>query len=288
MTPVFATTGATGVVGGGVARGLAAAGIEQRLIVRSPDRTPALPGAEFAQASYGDTDRALRALRGIDTVFMVSGAEDPNRLADHLTFVDAAAAAGVRRIVYTSFVDAGPAATFLLARDHWHTEQHIRSTGMAFTFLRDNLYADLLTEFAGPEGVLRGPAAGGRVAAVARADVIDVALVALRAAAAVAASGDRTRHDNATYALTGPQALTLDEVAEIISRATGRPTRYEPETIDQAYASRSGVGAASWQVDAWVSTYTAIAAGELAEVTDDVPRLTGHPATSLRQLLRGS
>ncbi|HEY4992642.1 MAG TPA: NAD(P)H-binding protein [Nakamurella sp.] len=160
MTPVFATTGATGVVGGGVARGLAAAGIEQRLIVRSPDRTPALPGAEFAQASYGDTDRALRALRGIDTVFMVSGAEDPERLADHLAFVDAAAAAGVRRIVYTSFVDAGPASTFLLARDHWHTEQHIRSTGMAFTFLRDNLYADLLTEFAGPDRVLRGPAAG--------------------------------------------------------------------------------------------------------------------------------
>ena len=285
MSAVLAVTGATGVVGGGVAHGLAGAGLTQRLLVRSPDRTPTLPGAEILLASYAGADAARSALTGVDTLFMVSGAEDPNRLADHLTFVDAAAAAGVHRIVYTSFFGANAESTFLLGRDHWHTEQHIRQSGMAFTFLRDNLYADFLPDMAGPEGVLRGPAGDGRLAAVARADVIDVALVVLLAAAG--SGREATQHDNATYDLTGPQALTLDEVAEIVTRVTGRPVRYQPETIPEAYASREVYGAPTWLVDAWVSTYTAIAAGELAQVADDVPRLTGHPAVGLEQLLGG-
>ena len=277
-------TGATGIVGGGVARRLATAGIDQRLLVRSPARTPALPGAQVAAASYGDPIASRDALTGVDTVFMVSGAEDPQRRADHLTFVDAIAAAGVRRVVYTSFFGAGPDSTFLLARDHWYTEQRIRDLGLEFTFLRDNLYADQFLDFAGPEGVLRGPAGDGRVAAVARADVIDVAVNVLQAAAFSPAS---TEHDGMTYGLTGPAALNLDEVAEIITTVTGRRVRYEPETVEQAYASRAGFGAPDWQLDAWVSTYTAIAAGELAGVTDDVALITGHPPISLEQLLGG-
>lgn len=285
MSPVIAVTGATGVVGGSVARRLANGGIAQRLIVRSPGRTPALPGAEVAQASYGDPVSAVAALTGIDTLFMVSGAESPDRLADHLIFLDAAARAGVRRILYTSFFSASAASTFLLGRDHWHTEKRIRELGFEFTFLRDNLYAEALLDFAGPEGVLRGPAGDGRISAVARADVIDAAVAVLTPAAQ--AMDRRTTHDGVTYRLTGPAALTLDEVADIITRVTGRQVRYQPQTLAEAYETRAGYGAAEWQVEAWVSTYTAIALGELAEVTDDVQRVTGHPATSLAALLGG-
>jgi NAD(P)H dehydrogenase (quinone) len=71
-----------------------------------------------------------------------------------------------------------PTATFTLARDHWHTEQHIRASGMAYTFLRDNVYADLFRYLAGDDGVLRGPAGQGRVAGVAQDDIADVAAVA--------------------------------------------------------------------------------------------------------------
>lgn len=287
LAPTIAVTGATGVVGGGVARRLATAGVAQRLVVRSPGRTPILPGAQVAAASYGDAAAVRAAMAGIDTVFMVSGAEDPHRRDDHFTFIDAAAAAGVRRFVYTSFFGASPESTFLLARDHWYTEQRIRDLGLAFTFLRDNLYADQFLDFAGPEGVLRGPAGDGRVAAVARADVIDVAVAVLTAAAPNDAGLFRTAHDGATYGLTGPQALTLADIADIITRVTGRSIRYEPETLEQAYASRAGFGAADWQVDAWVSTYTAIAAGELEVVTGDVEAVTGHPPISLENLLGG-
>ena len=279
---LIAVTGATGVIGGGVAQQLSARGIGQRLVVRSPGRAPAIRGAEVASASYGDSAAATAALAGIDTLFMVSAAEDPNRRADHLSFVDAAVAAGVRRVVYTSFYGAGPESTFLLARDHWHTEQHIRASGMAFTFLRDNLYADLLPEMAGPEGVLRGPAGDGRVAAVARADVIDAAVAVL-----AAADQGSSVHDGVTYAPTGPVALTIAEIAAIITRETGHQVSYQDETLAEAYASRAGYGAPQWMVDAWVSTYTAIAAGELAGVSDDVQLLTGHPPLSLAELLGG-
>jgi uncharacterized protein YbjT (DUF2867 family) len=285
MTAPIAVTGATGVVGGGVAQQLAARGIAQRLVVRSPHRAPAIAGTEVAGAAYGDAAAVREALQGIDTVFMVSAAENVDRVTEHLTFVDAAVSAGVRRIVYTSFLGAAEDAVFLLGRDHWRTEQHIRGSGVAFTFLRDNLYADLVPELAGPEGVIRGPAGEGRLSAVARADVIDVATEVLVAAAA--AQSEPSVHDGITYHLTGPEALTLTEMAKIITGVTGRPVRFENETIEQAYASRAGYGAPDWQVDAWVSTYTAIAAGEMAEVTDDVEGVTGHPAIGFRALLGG-
>ena len=75
-------------------------------------------------------------------------------------------------------------------------------------------------------------------------------------------------------------------MAGLLAAAKGRPVRYHPETVEEAYASRAEYGAPQWQLDAWVSTYTAIAAGEVAAVTDDVPRLTGRPATALADLLR--
>jgi len=71
----------------------------------------------------------------------------------------------------------------------------------------------------------------------------------------------------------------------VISEATGRPVRYEAETLEQAYASRAGYGAPQWEVDGWVTSYSAIAAGELDVVTDHVERLTGHAPISLAEYL---
>lgn len=272
----LATTGATGTIGGGVARRLAAAGIEQRLVVRDPGRAPRLPGATVAEADYGDGRAARRALDGIRTVFFVSGSEAADRRAQHRTFIDAAAASGVDHVVYLSFYGAAPDATFTLARDHWATEEHIRERGLTGTFLRDNLYLDVLPHFAGEDGLLRGPAADGRVAAVAQADVVDVAAAILT---------DPGPHAGRTYDLTGPEALTLEEVAATLTQETGRDVRYVPETLDEAYASRAAYGAEDWQVEAWVSTYAAIAAGELEGVTDDVATLTGHAPRSLVEVL---
>ncbi|MGH3736471.1 MAG: SDR family oxidoreductase [Micromonosporaceae bacterium] len=275
--PSLAVTGATGRLGGRVARRLAGSGIPQLLVVRDPARAPDLPGAEVAAASYGDGEAARQALDGTETVFMVSGAERPDRVAEHVSFVDAAVAAGVRHLVYVSFYGAAPDATFTLARDHWATEQHIAASGLAYTFLRDNLYLDFLRSLAGEDGVIRGPAGDGRVAAVAQDDIADVAAAVLR---------DPNAHAGRRYDLTGPEAPTLTEVAATIARVTGRQVSYHPETVEEAYRSRARYGAPDWQLDAWVSTYTAIAAGELTTVTDHVTRVAGHPPRSLADLLR--
>jgi uncharacterized protein YbjT (DUF2867 family) len=93
-------------------------------------------------------------------------------------------------------------------------------------------------------------------------------------------------HADATYVLTGPEALTLAEAADRAGAVLGRSLRFEDETVEAAYASRKAAyGAEDWQLDAWVSTYTAIKDGSCSEVTGDVERLTGHPARTLEQAL---
>lgn len=274
---LVAVTGATGVVGRRVAVLLAERGIRQRLVVRDPSRAPRLDGAEVRRiAGYGAGDDVRSALDGVDTLFLVPAAESVDRLRDHLTAVDAAVEAGVRRVVYLSFVDARADSTFTLGRDHWATEERIRAAGVAWTFARMNLYLDFLPFMSSPAGVIEGPAGDGRAAVVARADV----------AAAVAALLTADGEDGRTHDLTGPEALTLGEAAELMARVSGKPVAFHDQTVEQAYASRASYGAPDWQVTAWVTTYTAIAAGDVAAVSDAVPRLTGRPATSLEDYLR--
>jgi NAD(P)H dehydrogenase (quinone) len=273
----LAVTGSTGRLGSRVARALSELGVDQRLVVRDPSKAPALPGSHIATADYGDSATVRTALTGAHTVFMVSAAETSDRVQKHLTFIDAAIDAGVERIVYVSFFGASPTATFTLARDHWATEQHLRSVGVAHTIVRDNIYADFTPHFIGTDGSIRGPAGDGRVAVVAQADIAEVAVAALTSDGA---------YDGRTLNLTGPEALTMDEIAAILSDHLGRTVTYIPETIEEAYASRAVYGAPPWQVDAWVSTYTAIAAGELSATSEDIPEVTGHPAMTLKQVLR--
>ncbi|MFW6773875.1 SDR family oxidoreductase [Nocardioides sp. CPCC 205120] len=277
MTPSpIAVTGVTGALGGLVARDLAARGVEQCLLARSPERAPELPGATAVRCDYADPDGAVAALEGVETLFMVSASETEDRVDVHRGFVDAAVAAGVRHVVYTSFAAAAPDCTFTLGRDHFATEEHLRASGLATTFLRDSFYLDVFPLFVGEDDVLRGPAGDGRVAAVARADVA-------RAAVAVLLAPDD--HVGRTHELTGPEALTLTEVAARIAAATGRPVTFHDETLEEAYASRRPWDAPRWQEDAWVSTYTAIASGELARTTDAVRALTGRDPLSLAALL---
>jgi uncharacterized protein YbjT (DUF2867 family) len=238
-----------------------------------------LPASHVAAADYDDGSAVHAALAGIEVVFMVSAAETPERVQQHLTFIDAAAQAGVRRIVYVSFFGASPTATFTLARDHWATEQHLRSVGMAYTILRDNIYADFTPHFISTDGNIRGPAGEGRVSVVAQADIADVAAAVLTSDGA---------YDGRALNLTGPAAFTMYEIADVLSDHLGRAVGYIPESIEEAYASRAVYGAPRWQVDAWVSTYTAIAAGELAGISEDIPEVTGQQARSLEAVLAAS
>lgn len=274
--PALAITGSTGVLGGALAAGLAQAGIPQRLLVRTPAKAPQLPGARVVRAAYQDTAETRAALAGVRTLFMVSASESEDRTASHRAFIDAAAAAGVRQVVYTSFMAAAPDAVFTLAREHHATEEHLKASGMGWTFLRDNFYADFMGAMVGDDGVIRGPAGAGRCSIVARADVVRTAAAILR---------EPELHLGRSYQLTGPQALSMPEVAAILTEETGSAVRFVNESLEQAHASRAGYGAPAWQLDAWVSTYTAIASGALEPVSDDIERITGKPPMRLADLL---
>jgi uncharacterized protein YbjT (DUF2867 family) len=274
---VIGVAGATGGLGSRVAAGLAERGVEQRLIVRDPARAPSLPGAEVVQAAgYDDGEAMRRAFDGVDVLFLPSAGEHPDRVnALHRPAVEAAVVAGVERLVYTSFLGAAPDCTFTFGRDHFHTEQLIRDAGIGHTFLRDSIYLDFVPFFAGADAVIRGPAGDGRVAAVARDDVADVALAALLS----------VEHAGAAYELSGGEALTMTEAAEVLTRHTGREVRFVNETLEEARESRRPSGAPDWEIEGWVTTYAAIAAGELDVVTDHVQRIAGHPPMTLPELL---
>ncbi len=272
----IAVTGSTGAVGGLVARQLAEAGLGQRLLARDVTRAPELGGAVAYPCSYADTEAAVAALEGVHTLFMVSAAENEHRLTEHRTFIDAASEAGVRHVVYTSFLGAAEDSVFTLGRDHWATEEHLKASGMDWTFLRDSFYAEVMEMFADDEGVIRGPGGDGRVSVVSQEDV---------ARSAVAVLLDVSAHRGATYDITGPEALTLTEVAATIAEVRDADVSFHDETVEEAWASRASYGVPDWQMEAWVSTYTAIASGEVAAVTDHVERLTGARATPLADVL---
>jgi NAD(P)H dehydrogenase (quinone) len=269
----IALTGTTGAVGAAVLEKL---GSDPTTVLIGRNASTLPEGYEHRQATYGDGPAMTAALEGVDTLFFVSGRESATRLDEHLSVVDAATKASIQRIVYLSFLGAAPDCTFTLGRHHWYTEQAIRDSGLAFTFLRDSLYQDYLPFMMGADGVIRGPAGGGRLSAVARDDVAEVA-------ATILGAGDA--HDGVTYDITGPEALTLAEVAVQIQDVAGVPVSFHDESEEEAYASRAKFNAPAFEVEGWVTSYQSIGVGEMALVSDDVETVIGRHARSFHEFL---
>jgi uncharacterized protein YbjT (DUF2867 family) len=287
MSRLIAVTGATGELGGRVARLLAERrpdDVALRLVVRDAGRAPDLPGAEVVAnpGGYRDPAGLAAAFAGVHTLYLVSGEEAQDRVQQHVAAVDAAAAAGVQRIVYTSFVGAErPEPTFTLVRHHGLTEERIRATGLRHTVLRHSMYADFVPFFATPTpsgAVIAAPAGEGRAGFVSRDDLAEVGAAVLL--------DDSGRFDGAALEVTGPAALTLAEAAAVLSEVIGRPVEYVDQSVEEAWATRRPSGHPDWEVEGWVTSYLAIAAGELDVVTDVVPRVTGHPALTVEEQLR--
>lgn len=269
----IAVTGSTGILGGRVVRELAERGVEQRLIVRDPARAPALSGADVAVAAYEDSEAMARALDGTNTLFLVSGHEDPDRISLHRKAIEGARLAGVERIVYTSFMGAAPNATFPFARDHSDTEQAVREAGISLTSMRNALYADVAPLFVAADGVIRAPAGHGRVAWVARADVARLAVVLLT----------ESGHEGQIYDVSGPHAIDLHETARILTRATRRVITYHAETLEEARESRSGHP--DWLVDGWIGSYLMLGTGEGSVTSHTIEHITGQRPMTLPEFL---
>jgi len=291
-------TGASGRYGRLATEKLIAQGHARDLILIT--RTPAKL-ADCAQAGcqvcYGDFDRpeTLRAaMNGADKLMLISGTRVGARVLQHRAAIDAAAAAGVRHVVYTSFVNVEPANPAIVTIDHRETENLIRASGLAFTFMRDAHYADAMILNAGPgfiaSGVWLTSTRDGREAMVWREDCVDCAVAVLT----------QDGHENKSYTVTGPNRENFAEVAEMLAEVTGRPIRlvetddagmyahFDALGIPREPVDNQTVAGIPWNSDDMVSFERAIREGFLDVCTDDVRRLTGRPARSVRELIEAN
>jgi NAD(P)H dehydrogenase (quinone) len=249
-------TGATGDVGGRVARELAARGVPCRLIVRDPARAPDLPGAEVAVASFDDPEALSTALDPGDRVFMVSmHAEYAERLALHRSFVEVAARRRVGRVIYLSYLAPGADATFIHARSHGATEAMLRESGLPWSAVRNGMYGDMIASWFDPDGRITGPGGDGRVSFSYRPELGEVIATLLV---------EPAHDDREIVTVTTPESVSLSELAALATEVTGDPYRYEPVEREVRIAYRRGPGRPDWSIEAGISSVTSRDLIELA------------------------
>ena len=273
---MIVVTGSTGRVGGLVARRLESAGHPMRLLVRDPDRAPRLKGAQVHAADYGDPEALAQGLEKGDRVFMVSlwiGGD--TRLDLHRSFIEAAARAGVAHLIYLSFVNAGPKATFSHAREHGATEEMLKASGVPWTAIRNSMYADDIPGWFDPDGVAREPGAEARMSFSYRPELADV----------IAAALTEPGHEGRIYNITTPDSASMRELAQIATRVTGEEYRYEPISDDSWIERWKAQGRPDWALEAGLTSYEALRAGELDVVSDDYRKVTGRKAATIAQVI---
>jgi uncharacterized protein YbjT (DUF2867 family) len=272
---MIAVTGATGNVGRLTADELVRRGHPLRLIVRDPSRAPALPRAEVVQADYGDPDSLARALHEGDRVFMCSVHEGPaRRVPLHRSFIEAAARQGVAKVVYLSFVNAGPDAVFLHARSHGATEELLEESGLPYSAIRNGMYADEIPGWFDAEGVAREPVGDGRISFSYRPELAE-------AIAAVLTEPERNRK---TYDIVG-EPVGIAELARIATAVTGREYAYEPSPREDWETRWRERGKEDWAIEAGLTSFDAQQAGEFDVVSDDYRLLTGKDPLTVAELI---
>jgi NAD(P)H dehydrogenase (quinone) len=294
MTKI-AITGASGQYGRLATDKLIAAGRARDLILIT--RTPAKladrerAGCEVRCGDFDKPDTLVPAVRGAEKMLLISGTRVGARVHQHRAAIDAAAAAGVRHLVYTSFVNVEPSNPAVVTIDHRETEELIRASGIDWTFLRDAHYADAMILNASPlfiaSGVWLTSTRGAREAMVWREDCVDCAVSVLT----------RNGHENRFYSITGPNRENFSEVAAMLTEITGRPVKVVETDDAGMYAHFDALGiprkpvddhsvaGIPWNSDDMVSFERAIREGYLDVRTDDVERLTGRKARSVRDMI---
>ncbi|UCN15036.1 SDR family oxidoreductase [Cellulomonas iranensis] len=276
-------TGATGHLGRLAVEGLLAAGVTDVVAgARGTDRVADLVarGARAAEVDYDRPETLAAAFAGADTVVLVSGSEVGRRVPQHQAVADAAVAAGVRRVVYTSAPHAD-ATELVLAPEHKATEELLAASGLVTTILRNNWYTENYVQSlqqAAATGEIVGSVGQGRVASASRQDFAD-AIVAV-----VTGEG----HGGQVYELAGDVAWTHDELAAAASQVLGREVVYRDVTPDEQRAGLLAAGLDEGTAGFVVALDQNIKAGTLADTDGTLSRLIGRPTTPLVDGLRAA
>jgi NAD(P)H dehydrogenase (quinone) len=271
-------TGASGQLGRRVAELVLEQTSDVILVTRTPEALEGL-GGEVRRADFDDPASLDAAFAGGSRLLLVSLPTIGARVPQHVSAVDAAVRAGVRHIAYTSIVNPGPDNPAAVAVEHRQTEDAIRASGLAWTLLRNSIYADLQPRSAAAalaSGQLVTNTGDGRTAYITREDCAAVA------AAVLVSDG----HDGQAYDVTGPSALSADDLAALYAELGGKPVEVI-RVDDAAYAAGlvEHAGMPAEMAAVYATFGAATRSGALSAQTDVVERLTGRPPGSVRELL---
>jgi NAD(P)H dehydrogenase (quinone) len=248
---------------------------------RTPEKLAGLDGVEVRRVDFEQPSTLATAFAGVDRLLLVStdALDRPGRrLAQHVAAINAAKAAGVQHVVYTSSTNPDVDSPTLVAEDHRKTEEALAASGLSYTVLRNALYTELLLMSLPPavaSGVLYAAAGNGAQNYVTRRDC------AAAAAAAVASTFTGKR----TLDVTGPAAHTFNELAAFAARLTNKPVRYQPLTAEQATAGLVGAGVPAPFAAVLVGFDVAVAQGRANVTSTVVHELSGHAPQRVEDFL---
>jgi NAD(P)H dehydrogenase (quinone) len=278
---MLAVTGATGHLGRLIIAGLKAAAPTAPIVAlaRDPGKAADL-GVEVRHADYDAPATLTTALAGVETLMLVSASEVGKRIVQHQNIIDAARVAGVRHIVYTSLLHADRSA-INLAEEHRATEAALAASGIAHTVLRNGWYSEnYLGSIAGAvaTGTLIGSAGSGRISAAPRADY------AAAAVAVLTGSG----HQGKVYELAGDESFSLEDLAQMIARASGKPIAYSNLDADAHIAALVAAGVPAGFAPVIASWDAATADGALEDKSGELSRLIGRPTTPMAKTVEAA
>lgn len=262
-------TGATGNNGTEILKRLASQNVPVRAMVRSRERasTIAAPNAEIVEGDFDRPETLLAALTGVERTFLLTNSSKRAE-AQQLAFVEAAQQSGVKHIVKLSQFAADANSPVRFLRYHAAVEAAIRASGIAYTFLRPNLFMQGLLNF---QSTIVHQNAFYAAAGEAKISMVDVRDIAEVAVATLTEAG----HEGKVYDLTGPQALTHSEVADRLSVAIGRPIAFVDISPDAMHEMLLSVGFPVWQTDGLLEDYAHYRRNEAASIASGVQDALG-------------
>lgn len=271
--PTLLVTGASGHLGRRVVELLLEANAATIIAAtRHPEKLGdfAKKGVIVRHADFNDPASLATAFGGVDRLLIISTDALGTRLQQHTNAVHAAEQAGVKHVIYTSIVNPGPESPILLAPEHYGTEQAIAATRMGYTFLRNNVYADVAVgalSRALETGQHFSACGDGKIGYVTREDCA-------RAAAAALASNFEGRR---ILDVTGPEALSQADLAALASQISGKPVVYVPINLEASIQGMVGAGLPRPVAELYASFDAATQQGFLDVVSNAVQDLTGQP-----------
>lgn len=274
-------TGATGQHGKALLRLLSSRGIAARALVRNPAKAEAisaLPHVEIVQGDMARPETLATALQGIDRAILISSATSDMQDVQ-FNFIDAARRAGLKHIVKFSGIAPNLDSSFRFARMHGEIEKHLEASGMAFTHLRPGEFMTVYFRQVPnivDKGALFLPMEDERIASIDIGDIAEIAAKVLT----------EPGHEGKIYSLTGPEALSMAEVAAKLSAATGKTIRYVNVPLEDARKAQLAAGMPPFLADALFELFAERRKGMEARVWPDSEKLLGRRATSFEEFAR--